>query len=144
MLFRSGFSYVDNKVRSAYGFIQNETWGGVDPRGASFGAAAVPDDFFKRVSLPDKFKGVQGWDNPGVPQAIYTFDFARMAELLRSQYNICSNPQTGTASVTAGEYLVIRWMEDDSSSFYRNPIATATLSITPAPYMGGQKYNFIP
>ncbi len=93
-----GFSYVDNKVRSAYGFIQNETWGGVDPRGAAFGAAAVPDDFFKRVTLPDKFKGVDGSNDPGLPQAIYTFDFERVADLLRSQYNICSNPQTGTAA----------------------------------------------
>ena len=90
----AGFSYVDNQVRSAYGFIQNETWGGVDPRGQSFGAAAVPDDFFKQVTLPDKFKGFDG--SEGLPPAIYTFNFEQMAELLRSRYNICSAPQTGT------------------------------------------------
>jgi TonB-dependent receptor len=90
----AGFSYVDNQVRSAYGFIQNETWGGVDPRGGSFGAAAVPDDFFELVSLPDKFSGFSG--SNGLAPAIYTFDFERMAELLRDQYNICGASQTGT------------------------------------------------
>lgn len=89
----AGFSFVDNQVRSAYGFIQNETWGGVDPRGQSFGAAAVPDDFFQQVSLPDKFKGFDG--SGGLPSAIYTFNFEQMAELLRTQYNICEDPQTG-------------------------------------------------
>jgi TonB-dependent receptor len=93
----AGFSFVDNQVRSAYGFIQNETWGGIDPRGASFGAAAVPDDFFHQVSLPDKFKGVSGANEPGVPATIQTFNFEQMADLLRGRYNICSAPQTGTA-----------------------------------------------
>ncbi|KQM67812.1 TonB-dependent receptor [Sphingomonas sp. Leaf17] len=93
-----GFSYVDNKVRSAYGFIQNETWGGIDPRGAAFGAAAVPDNFFTQTSLPDKFKGVAGADNSAIPASIYTFNFEQMAELLRTQYNICSAPQTGTTA----------------------------------------------
>ncbi|MGJ3628367.1 TonB-dependent receptor domain-containing protein [Sphingomonas sp. MMS24-JH45] len=50
------------------------------------------------ASACPEFKGVSGSGSPNLPQAIYTFDFERMAELLRSTYNICSNPQTGTAA----------------------------------------------
>lgn len=92
----AGFSYIDNKVRSAYGFIQNETWGGVDPRGQAFGAAAIPDDIFEQVSLPGKFNGVSGSNNPAIPPSVITYRFEDVVEILRSQYNICSAPQTGT------------------------------------------------
>lgn len=88
----AGFSYVENKVRSAYGFIQNDTWGGIGP------ASDIPDDLFKLVSLPDKFKGVEGWNNSGVPAQIYTFNFEKMADLLQNNYQVCSAPQTGTAA----------------------------------------------
>ena len=98
-----GFSYVENKVRSAYGFIQNETWGGVDPRGAAFGAAAVPDSWFRKVSLPDKFAGISGSNNANLPPAIYAFNFEQMADLLESQYKVCSTP--GTGSVAPGTCL---------------------------------------
>lgn len=87
-----GFSYVENKVRSAYGFIQNDTWGGIGP------ASDIPDDLFHLVSLPDKFKGVDGWNASGVPPQMYVFNFEKMADLLENQYQICSNPQTGTAA----------------------------------------------
>lgn len=86
-----GFSYVENRVRSAYGFIQNETWGGVGP------ASSVPDDLFTLVSLPDKFRGIQGAGTAGMIPALYSFNFERMADLLESQYKVCSNPGTGAA-----------------------------------------------
>ncbi|MCD2323343.1 TonB-dependent receptor [Sphingomonas sp. IC-56] len=88
----AGFSFVENKVRSAYGFIQNETWGGVGP------ASSVPDDLFELVSLPDKFKGVQGSGAAGMIPSFYTFNFERMADLLESQYQVCSNPGAGEAA----------------------------------------------
>src|SRR3546814_13111735 len=47
-----GVSYIDSNVRSAYGFIQNETWSGAGP------ASDIPDDIFQLVSLPDKFKEI--------------------------------------------------------------------------------------
>jgi TonB-dependent receptor len=114
----AGFSFINNEVRSAYGFIQNETWGGVDPRGQSFGAAAVPDDFFRQVSLPDKFRGFG--NNGNLPPAIYTFNFEQMAELLRSQYNICSNPQTGSVApgTCLADYVVDRRIQEQTISPY--------------------------
>ena len=79
----AGFSYVDNKVRSAYGFIQNDTWGGIGP------ASDIPDDLFSLVTLPDKFDGVEGAD-AGIIPSFYVFDFAHMADLLEDLYGVCA------------------------------------------------------
>ena len=44
---------------SAYGFIQNDTWGGAG------NASTIPDDIFELVSLPNRFDGVSGSNDPG-------------------------------------------------------------------------------
>ncbi len=77
-----GFSYVQNKVRSAYGFVQNDTWGGIGT------AADLPDDLFTRVTLPDKFPGLTGSD-AGIIPAYYRFDFERMVGILNSRFGVC-------------------------------------------------------
>ena len=77
-----GFSYVQNKVRSAYGFVQNDTWGGIGT------AADLPDDLFTLVSLPDKFPGLTGSD-AGIIPAYYRFDFERMVGILNSRFGVC-------------------------------------------------------
>lgn len=139
----AGFSYVDNKVRSAYGFIQNDTWGGIDPRGASFGAAATPDDFFQAVSLPDKFKGVQGAGSAALPRSIYTFDFTRMAELLRSQYNVCGAPQTGTAQTGTclANYTTDRRLREKTISPFVQVNLKFDLFDRPTHIIGGVRYD---
>lgn len=78
-----GVSYVENKVRSAYGYIQNDTWGGSGP------ASNIPDDIFTLVSIPDKFKGVDGANSPDMIQKFYTFDFERMVDLIDNLYGVC-------------------------------------------------------
>ncbi|MGK6356937.1 TonB-dependent receptor [Sphingomonas sp. DT-207] len=87
-----GVSYSENSIRSAYGFVQNETWSGAGP------ASDIPDDIFSLVSLPDKFQGVSGSDNPAMIQNFYSFDFERMVGLIEDLYQTCSDPQTGTAA----------------------------------------------
>ncbi|MHA3840504.1 TonB-dependent receptor [Sphingomonas aestuarii] len=77
-----GFSYVENRVRSAYGFLQNDTWGGVGT------PADLPDDLFELVTIPDKFPGVSGADQ-GIIPAYYRFDFERMVDLLDDRFGIC-------------------------------------------------------
>ena len=84
-----GVSYVDSKVRSAFGTIQNDdTWGGAGP------ASTIPDDIFSLVTLPDKFPGLA---QDGMIQSFYTFDFERMADLVEQNFQTCSNPATGSA-----------------------------------------------
>ncbi|WP_447762953.1 TonB-dependent receptor [Sphingopyxis panaciterrae] len=84
-----GVSYVDSKVRSAFGTIQNDdTWGGAGP------ASDIPDDIFSLQTLPDKFPGLA---QSGMIESFYTFDFERMADLIEQNYQSCSNPATGAA-----------------------------------------------
>ena len=84
-----GVSYVDSKVRSAFGTVQNDdTWGGAGP------ASDIPDDIFKLVTLPDKFPGLA---QSGMIESFYSFDFERLADLNEQNYQVCSNPATGSA-----------------------------------------------
>src|SRR3546814_13814600 len=76
-----GVSYVDSKVRSAFGTVQNDdTWGGSGP------ASDIPDDIFDLVSLPDKFPGLA---QPGMIPSFYTFDFERMCSERRRVGQAC-------------------------------------------------------
>ncbi len=87
----AGFSYVHNKVRSAYGFLQNDTWGGLGTPGD------LPDDLFEQVSLPNKFKGVSGAKD-GIIPSYYRFDFERMVDLLDQRFGICGGDGNCLAS----------------------------------------------
>ena len=90
-----GVSYVDNKVRSAFGFIQNDTWGGAGP------ASDIPDDIFTLATIPDKFKGVDGASDPNVIQQFYTFDFERMVDLIDGLYGVCDKAATAGTCLAA-------------------------------------------
>lgn len=84
-----GVSYVDSKVRSAFGTIQNDdTWSGAGP------ASDIPDDIFSLQTIPDKFPGLA---QPGMIESFYSFDFERMADLVEQNYKMCSDPLTGAA-----------------------------------------------
>ena len=52
--------------------LQNDTWGGAGP------ASDIPDDIFTLETLPDKFPGLSGHNDPAMIQSFYTFDFERM------------------------------------------------------------------
>ena len=87
-----GFTYTDNKVRSAYGVLQNDTWGGtggdsVAQRAAA--AALLPDDIFRLINIPSKFKGIGGANNPAIAQQFYGYNFEQVVSLLDQRYNIC-------------------------------------------------------
>ena len=85
-----GVSYVDNKIRSAFGVLQSDTWGGAGP------ASDIPDDIFTPVNVPDKFPGVSGHNDPNMIQSFYQFDFERMVDLINDLYGTCTAPLTGT------------------------------------------------
>ena len=87
-----GFEYTDNKVRSAYGVLQNDTWGGTggdSPAQRAAAAALLPDDLFKLVSIPDKFKGISGANDPNIVKQFYSFNFEQVVGLLDNAYKIC-------------------------------------------------------
>ena len=130
-----GVSYLNNKVRSAYGFIQNDTWGGIGP------ASDIPDDIFTKVSLPDKFRGISG--ATGIPAAFYTFDFARMADLLQSKYQVCSKPQTGTSQNGSclADYTVDRRITEKTLSPFVQANAKFDLFSRQSHLIAGVRYD---
>ncbi|KQU56098.1 TonB-dependent receptor [Sphingomonas sp. Leaf339] len=89
-----GVSYVNNKVRSAYGVIQNDTWGGAGP------ASDIPDDIFHLANVPDKFDGLGGANDPTIIKQFYTFDFERMVELIDRLYKTCGGDNDCRAPFT--------------------------------------------
>lgn len=78
-----GFSYIDNKVRTAYSVNQHDTWGGAGP------ASDIPDDIFHLTDLPGGFKGLPGASDPNMIQQFYTFDVKKMVALIDSLYGTC-------------------------------------------------------
>ncbi|PNB40256.1 hypothetical protein C1X73_36900, partial [Pseudomonas sp. FW305-130] len=84
-----GISYVDNKVRSAYGYLQNNTWGGAGP------ASDLPDSLFSLATIPDKYPGLKT-DGSLLIQKIFTKNFESLVGNLESLYKVCSKPQSGT------------------------------------------------
>jgi TonB-dependent receptor len=87
-----GAEYTDNKVRSAYSVLQNDTWGGTGGDSAAQRAAAaalLPDNLFTLTGIPDKFKGISGANDPNIIKSFYTFDLPSVVKLLDDAYNIC-------------------------------------------------------
>ncbi|WP_447953343.1 TonB-dependent receptor [Sphingopyxis chilensis] len=130
-----GVSYVDSKVRSAFGTIQNDdTWGGAGP------AADIPDDIFKLVTLPDKFPGLA---QSGMIESFYTFDFERLADLNEQNYQVCSNPATGAAQ--PGTCLAVfntdRRISEKTLAPYLQVATVFDLFQNPAHFTAGIRYE---
>ncbi len=89
-------------MRSETGFIQTDSWGGLGT------ADDIPDDWFEWVTLPDKFDGMSGADDPAMLQGVYRFDFVQMVDLLESLHGICSSPWVGSTSDNPGTCLANR------------------------------------
>ncbi len=132
-----GVSYIENKIRSAFGFIQNDTWGGAGP------ASDIPDDIFELATLPDRFEGVSGADDSNMIQSFYTFDFERMVGLIEGLYGTCSNPLTGSAieGTCLAEFTVDRRTKEKTWSPYIQINNTFDLFTRPAHLVAGVRYE---
>jgi len=86
-----GATLTDNKVRSAYGFIQSDSWGG------TLTAAETPDDLYQIVDLPNDLSGMDGSNDPDIIPSYFRVDTAALIDLLESRIGICSSPFSGTA-----------------------------------------------
>ncbi|HZB70383.1 MAG TPA: TonB-dependent receptor, partial [Sphingomicrobium sp.] len=84
-----GATATDNKIRSAYGFIQNDTWGG------TLSAADTPDDIYQLVDLPNDLSGMSGSNDPAIIPDYFRVDTERLIELLEDELGICSDPVSG-------------------------------------------------
>lgn len=82
-----GASYIDNKVRSAFGTLQNDTWSGLG--GATNGPGLIPDDLFTLTSVADKFGGLKGVGGNGMIDQVFQFNPDKLVPLLQQQFGIC-------------------------------------------------------
>ena len=128
-----GVSYIDSKVRSAYGFIQNETWSGAGP------ASDIPDDIFELVSLADKFKGVSGSGDPAMIQSFYKFDFERMVGLIDGLYGTCA--RAGAADSCLADFTVDRRLTEKTLAPYLQVSNEFDLFGNPAHLTAGLRYE---
>jgi TonB-dependent receptor len=130
-----GVSYVDSKVRSAFGTIQNDdTWGGAGP------ASSIPDDIFSLVTLPDKFPGLA---QPGMIGSFYRFDFERMADLVEQNFQTCSNPATGSAmpGTCLANFNTDRRISEKTLAPYLQVATVFDLFDNPAHLVAGIRYE---
>lgn len=129
-----GVTYVENKVRSAYGYIQNDTWGGSVP------ASATPDDLFTKVTIPDKFPGLSGANSPDMIKAFYTFDFPRMVDLINSSANPTGAACGGKDNCLA-PYTVDRRIKESTWAPYLQVNAKFDIAGNPAHFRAGVRYE---
>ena len=83
-----GVTYTNNKVRSAFGVIQNDTWGG------TLSAADTPDSLYTLTNLPNDLKGAQGSNDPSIIPSYFKIDTVGLINLLDSSLGICRTAQT--------------------------------------------------
>lgn len=126
-----GVSYIDSNVRSAYGFIQNETWSGAGP------ASDLPDDIFTLATLPDKFKGLAGAGD--IIPSFYQFDFERMVGLIDGLYGTCSRARTPDTCLA--DYTVDRRLTEKTLAPYLQVSAKPELFGNPAHFTAGVRYE---
>ncbi len=86
-----GMTYTDNKVRSAYGFLQSDSWGGTQS------AAATPDSLYTLTGLPDRLAGMNGSNASGIIPNYFQVDTVGLISFLERTERVCSDSWTGDA-----------------------------------------------
>ena len=87
-----GVTYTDNKVRSAYGFIQSDSWGG------TLSAGQTPDSLYTLTNLPGRLAGMPGSNGTNIIPNYFQVDTVGLINLLQSTIGVCSSPYTGSAA----------------------------------------------
>jgi TonB-dependent receptor len=86
-----GVTSTDNQVRSAYGFIQNDTWGG------TLTAAQTPDGLYTPVGLSSRLDGMSGSNAAGIIPTYFGIKTEDLIKQLDSSLGICASAiQSGT------------------------------------------------
>lgn len=103
-----GATYTDNKVRTAYGFLQSDSWGG------TLSAEETPDDFFTPRDLPADLDGMDGSQDPSIIPTYFRIATEDLIQFLESEIGICSAPWSGTPTGEGclAEYTVDRRLRE--------------------------------
>lgn len=82
-----GVTYTENKVRSAFSVIQNDTWGG------TLSAADTPDDLYTIRDLPKDLSGMNV-TGTGIIPSYFDINTPGLITLLNDRIGICANATT--------------------------------------------------
>lgn len=112
-----GVTYTDNSERSAFGNIQNDTWGG------TLSAAQTPDGLYNQVPLPGDLTGIEGSQDPAIIPTYFRIDTVGLINLLDSSLGICS-ATTGGPGTCLAKYTTDRRLQEKTWA----PFAQANLA----------------
>jgi len=79
-----GVGYIENEVRTAFGVIQNDTWGG------TLSAADTPDALFTPRGLSGDLAGMSGSNGAGIIPTYFQINTKELISLLDSRLGICN------------------------------------------------------
>ncbi|WP_240309563.1 MULTISPECIES: TonB-dependent receptor [Sphingomonas] len=128
-----GATYTENKVRSAYGFIQNDTWGG------TLSAAQTPDDLFTLTNLPHNLAGMDGSQSSAIIPNYFQINTVGLINLLQSQLNVCAASIVPGACIAA--YTADRRITEKSLAPYLQTTHRFKLFNNPANLRLGVRYE---
>ena len=132
-----GVTYTDNKVRSAYGFLQTGSWGG------TLSAADTPDGLYSLQDLPGDLAGMEGSQDPAIIPNYFRVDTASLIELLDREIGICTTPWVGTPTGEGclAEYAVDRRLNERTVAPYLQSLHAFDLLADEAHLRLGLRYE---
>ena len=128
-----GATLTDNKVRSAFGNIQNDTWGG------TLTAAETPDNLYSIIGLPDRLSGMEGSNDPAIIPNYFQVDTVGLINLLQSKLNICGGSATPGACLAP--YTTDRRIREKSIAPYIQSTHEFNLFSNPSHLRLGVRYE---
>ena len=128
-----GVTYTENKVRSAFGVIQNDTWGG------TLSAADTPDSLYTQRNLSNDLKGAEGYNASGIIQNYFEVDTTSLIKLLDSKLSICGSATT--AGTCLASFTTDRSIRERTWAPYIQTLHSFDLGENPAHLRLGLRYE---
>ncbi|MEQ1547061.1 MAG: TonB-dependent receptor [Chakrabartia sp.] len=107
-----GVTLTENKVRSAFGNLQNDTWGG------TLSAADTPDNLYAIVGLPNRLAGMEGSNGTGIIPNYFEVNTPALIDLLESRINICSGSGDALPGTCLAKFTVDRRVRERTIAPY--------------------------
>ncbi len=132
-----GATYTDNKVRSAYGFLQTDSWGG------TLSAEDTPDGLYTLTDLPTDLAGMSGSQDPSIIANYFRVDTVGLIDVLNSAVGICTSPWVGTPTGEGclAEFSVDRRIREKTIAPYVQSLHTFDVGADEAHLRLGLRYE---
>ncbi len=128
-----GVTHTENKVRSAFGVIQNDTWGG------TLSAADTPDSLYTMTDLPHDLRGAEGSNAAGIIPNYFKVDTTALIKLLDGQLGICGSATA--AGTCLASFTTDRSIREKTWAPYIQTTHTFDLGENPAHLRMGLRYE---